>query len=126
MVLLLDVGLFAVMTVPTSGVLYQRWAGDQEKVDLWRKICFGTDLAVAGGVALYGLYLSSTYEPNPDHWLDFDVGKLYIFAAALYGLTSLVELIPFSSEPIGASDLTILPLFSINSKSMGLALQYHY
>lgn len=122
MVLLLDLGLFAVMTVPASGVLFQRWIGSEEHVGFWRKINLGTDLALAGGVALYGLYEWSKYEPDPYHSYDFNVGGLYILASALYGLVSLAEMIPFSSE----SHFAVQPIFSPMYKSTGLAVRFQY
>ena len=37
MVLWMDIGLFTMLTVPASGVLYHRWIGNPDKVRLWQK-----------------------------------------------------------------------------------------
>lgn len=130
MVLWVDMGLFTVMTLPASGVLYQRWLGNREKVGLWRKINFGTDLTLAGGGALYGLYMIGRADANPDGpsgFISDDLaGIMVVFASVLYGLAALTERISFSSESSGRADLKILPLLSIQAKSAGLALRYRF
>jgi hypothetical protein len=126
-VLLLDAGLFAVLTVPATGLLYQRWIGNQDNVQLWRKLNFGMDMALAGGVGLFGIYRMTQPDPNPDGPSRYVTNKfgglLIILASGLYAGISTLELIPFASESGVASNLQLQPLVSLESGTMGILLQ---
>lgn len=126
-VLLLDAGLFAVLTVPATGLLFQRWIGNEDDVQFWRKLNFGMDMALAGGFGLFGIYRMTQPDPNPDgpsRYINNKAGGfLIVLASGLYAGISTLELIPFASESGFTSTLQLQPLVSLESGSMGLLLQ---
>ena len=125
MVLLTDLGLFATLTAPATGVLYSRWLGDQDKIALWRKINFGVDLALAGGGAAYSIWLMVGSKNDPDGYSGL-AGFIGLVASAAYATTCLADLIPFSTETKQVSNLSVQPLFSLATKQTGLTLRYRY
>jgi hypothetical protein len=127
-VLFLTMGLIGVMTVPASGVLYQRWLGDSENIIVWRKICAGTDLALASGGVIYGLMTMFQKDPHShEQFISVQtVGVLAILGSGLYGLNALVDLKPFSNEGHQTSNLTVAPLLAFNTKAAGLVFLYRY